>query len=106
MQSLHINSRELNLTLETKKNMERNLETIKNFVSNGKFFTVTFIKKDLSTRKMQCRLGVKKYLKGGSLPYNPSEKNLICVYEIGKGYKMVNISTLINLKANKQEINF
>jgi hypothetical protein len=86
--------------------MKRELETIKNFVGNGKMFTVTFIKKDLTTRKMNCRLGVKKHLKGGKLAYNPSDKNLICVYEIGKGYKMINVSTLISLKANKQEIIF
>lgn len=91
--------------------MKRELETIKNFVGNGKIFTVTFIKKDLSTRKMNCRLGVTKHLKGGSLAYSPTEKNLICVYEISRnpkkaGYKMVNVSTIISLKANKQEINF
>jgi hypothetical protein len=91
--------------------MKRNLETIKNFVGNGKMFTVTFIKKDLTTRKMNCRLGVTKHLKGGTLKYNPSEKNLICVYEISKnpkkaGYKMINVSTLIDLKANKQTIVF
>ena len=59
--------------------MKRNLETIKNFVGNGKIFTVTFIKKDLSTRIMNCRLGVTKHLKGGTLKYDPTEKNLICV---------------------------
>jgi hypothetical protein len=91
--------------------MKRNLESIKTLVSNGRMFTVTFIKKDLSTRKMNCRLGVKKHLKGGTLKYDPTEKNLICVYEISKnakkaGYKMVNVSTLIELKANKQTIIF
>lgn len=32
----------------------------------GKFFSVSFIKKDNTVRNMVCRLGVKSYLKGGA----------------------------------------
>ena len=34
--------------------------------SNGRFVSVTFIKKDGTERTMLCRLGVTKYLKGGT----------------------------------------
>jgi hypothetical protein len=38
--------------------------------TNGKIFSVEFIKKDGSRRVMLCRTGVKKYLKGVGKPTN------------------------------------
>jgi hypothetical protein len=74
--------------------------------TKGKFFTVTFVKKDGSERVMNARLGVKVYLKGGELPYNPDEKGLIPVYDVKTGgYRMVNVSTIKNLKIGKSEYN-
>ena len=67
--------------------------------TKGKFFTVTFVKKDGTTRVMNARLGVKAYLKGGELPYDPEPKGLIPVYDMGKQkYRMVNINTITNIK--------
>jgi len=67
--------------------------------TKGKFFTVTFIKKDGTTRVMNARLGVKAYLKGGELPYDPEAKGLIPVYDVKtKDYRMVNINTITDLK--------
>ena len=77
--------------------------------TNGKFFTVTFIKKDGSPRTMNARLGVKVYLRGGQLAYDAEEKGLIPVWgpkehkETGKGYRMVSINTITNLKIGKNE---
>jgi len=72
--------------------------------TKGKFFTVTFIKKDGTTRVMNARLGVKAYLKGGELPYNPEEKGLIPVYDIKKGeYRMINVNTITNIKIGNKE---
>jgi len=74
------------------------------FGTKGKFFTVTFIKKDGSERVMNARLGVKKYLRGGELRYDPAEFNYITVYDMGaKGYRMVNANTIQNLKIGKNE---
>ena len=43
--------------------------------SKGQIFTITFFKrKDGSQRVMNCRYGVRSYLKGGSLPYDPNKK--------------------------------
>ena len=67
--------------------------------TKGKFFTVTFTKKDGTTRVMNARLGVKVYLKGGELPYDSEAKGLIPVYDVKtKDYRMVNINSITYLK--------
>lgn len=67
--------------------------------TNGKFFSVSFIKKDGTTRKMTARLGVKKNLKGVGLKFNPSEKNLIVVFDVHKkAYRMINLLTIFKFK--------
>jgi hypothetical protein len=72
--------------------------------TRGRFFTVTFRKKDGTTRVMNARLGVKAYLRGGSLPYDPEEKNLLPVYDMkSKGYRMVNLDTVSNIKIGNLE---
>jgi hypothetical protein len=77
-------------------------QIIKN--TKGKYFTVSFTKKDGTNRVMNARLGVKIYLKGGTLPYNPDEKGLIPVFDAKiKGYRMVNINTINKLIVDKVE---
>ena len=77
--------------------------------TNGKFFTVTFIKKDGNTRVMNARLGVKVYQRGGQLAYDAEEKGLIPVWDpkahnaTGQGYRMIPINTITNLKIGKNE---
>jgi hypothetical protein len=67
--------------------------------TNGRFFSVSFIKKDGSERKMTARLGVKKDIKGVGLKFNPSERNLIVVFDIHKkAYRMINLSTILTFK--------
>lgn len=67
--------------------------------TNGKFFSVSFIKKDGTTRKMTARLGVKKNIKGVGLKFNPTEKNLIVVFDIHKkAYRMINLLTILTFK--------
>ena len=71
--------------------------------SKGKIFTVTFIKKDGSTRVMNARLGVKAYLQGGSLPYNPEEKGLLPLFDIQiKSYRVINLRTITELTIGKK----
>jgi len=75
-----------------------NLKKLQNVVyevKNGKIFTAIFIKKDGSERKMICRRGVVKYLKGGELSFNPDVKGLLTVFDMQKGrYRMINLVTL------------
>ena len=77
--------------------------------TKGKFLTVTFTKKDGTTRVMNCRLGVKAYLKGGTLAYNPNDFNLIPVWDpqahrvTGNGYRMISVNTITALKIGANE---
>jgi hypothetical protein len=75
--------------------------------TKGKMFTVTFIKKSNGEKRtMNARLGVKAYLRGGVLPYDPNTKGLIPVYDIqSKDYRMVNIQGIVNLKTGGIEYN-
>lgn len=62
--------------------------------TEGKMFSVEFLKADKSLRKMNCRLKVKKHLKGGESTTSHCD-NLITVYDVvNKGYRSINLDTL------------
>jgi hypothetical protein len=71
----------------------------------GEFFTVTFVKRtDGTTRVLNGRLGVRRYLKGGDLPYNAAEKELLPVYDTKKaGYRMIDLRSILSAKVGGQE---
>jgi hypothetical protein len=74
--------------------------------TNGLIFSSTFIKKDGTHRLMNARLKVTKGLKENAKPrpYEPSKYNLICVYDMNKkGYRMININTLLTITINKNK---
>ena len=75
--------------------------------TKGKMFTVTFIKKSNGEKRtMNARLGVKAYLRGGVLPYDPNAKGLIPCYDVQtKDYRMINIQGIVNLKTGGVEYN-
>jgi hypothetical protein len=67
----------------------------------GKFHTVLFIKKDGTLRTMNCRNGVTKYLKGGSLNYNRTDKGLLGTWDtVAKGYRSINVKAIVAVHAN------
>lgn len=69
--------------------------------TKGKIFTVSFVKKDGTLRKMNCRLGVTKHLKGGELAFDPKEYDLISVFDLQKNaYRMINVDTLVEVSVN------
>lgn len=73
------------------------LKKFKSLVGN-KIFTVSFIKKDGTERKMTCRFGVKKHLQGGELKYNPEKLGYLTVYDLqSEGYRTINVNTLKSL---------
>jgi hypothetical protein len=47
---------------------------------------------------MVCRRKVTKGVKGVGMSYNPSDYNLIPVYDMSKGFRMINASTITELK--------
>jgi len=72
----------------------------KNYLDNGRFFSVTFRKKDGTIRKMLARRGVKKNIKGNPR-YNPADYNLLTVWSVGdNGYRNINMSSILEIKAN------
>lgn len=82
-------------SLETKVAMIKTL--IKTKTTNGQFFGITFTKKDGSLRVMNCRLGVKKYLKGGKNTTQAYEKFLTVFDTNADGYRNVNLETVLRL---------
>jgi len=77
--------------------MENNSIIEKILNSNGKIFTVTFIKKDGSLRTLNGRLGVTKHLKGGSSTLDPNQ--YITVFDLKtKAYRAVNKFTIQSVK--------
>lgn len=71
---------------------------------DNQIFSVKFTKKDGSIRDMNARLGVKKYVTGVGMAYNPADYDLITAFDMQKhAYRMINIKTLISAKINGNE---
>jgi len=73
---------------------------ILNTTKNGKIFTVVFMKLNGDLRAMNCRRGVRKYLKGGksTIAGNP---NLISVFDtLKKDYRCIDITRVLSISAN------
>lgn len=65
--------------------------------SNGRFVSVTFIKKDGTERTMLCRLGVTKHLKGGESKLNADQ--YLTVFDVQKeAYRAINKDTILSVK--------
>ena len=69
------------------------------YKTKGKIFSAVFTKKNGEKRKMVCRQGVAKYVKGVGLKFKPEEKNLIGVFDMHKkAYRFINTTTLEQIK--------
>ena len=65
----------------------------------NQFFTVTFTKKNGEERVLNGRRGVAKYANGEGLKFNPSDYNLLTVYDVqAKGYRMINCEGITHLR--------
>lgn len=83
-----------------------NVKAIREILENtqGRFFTVEFIKKDGTLRKMNCRAGVQKFLKGGDSTV-ADRVDLFTVYDVvAKGYRNINIKTIQSMNIDGTEI--
>ena len=85
-------------------------DTAKQYIykTNGKIFSAVFTKKDGEKRKMVCRQGVAKYVKGVGLKFKPEERDLIGVFDMHKkAYRFINAKTLeqIKIKGIEYQIN-
>lgn len=61
--------------------------------SAGKFVSVTFTKKDGTERKLNGRIGVTKYIKGGKSTVD-HDKYLVVFDNVARGYRCVNRNTI------------
>ena len=65
--------------------------------ADGKIFTIEFVKKDGSLRKMNARRGVRKGTVGKGLKYNAVERGLLPVFDMQKlDFRMVNFDTIVS----------
>jgi hypothetical protein len=86
-------------------NFKNNLMKANNLRSiigiGGRIFTVDFIKKDGTSRTMNCRMGVTRHLKGGKASYNAQDKNMLHVFDMQKRqYRTINVSTVTAIRCN------
>ena len=78
--------------------------TLLNFIelTNGKFFRVTFVKKNGEVRSLTGRIKARKYVTGAGLRYDPSDYGLMTVFDVqNDGWRMVNLNTVTELVSNK-----
>jgi len=71
--------------------------------TKGNIFGVQFVKKDKSLRDMVCRLGVKKYLKGGKNTCAAYSEYVTVFEMVGVEevkYRNINIKTMLTLKVS------
>lgn len=80
------------------------LSNLGKLVSDGKIFHIEFIKRTTGElRKMRCRLGVKKHLKGGNKKYDPTIKQLLTVFDMeAKGYRSIPVEGIRSLTVGGQ----
>jgi hypothetical protein len=81
---------------------------LRNLVQDGQIFSVEFIKRTTGElRRMVCRLGVKKHLKGGTAAYDAKEHNLLTVFDMEKnGYRSIPVEAVLSLTVHGQTFRF
>ena len=86
--------------------MEKFRETLaKILTAENTIFSVQFIKKDGSVRKMKARLKVKKGVKGKTLTYNPIDKGLLRAFDMGiNEWRTINLKTVTKLQIKGEEL--
>lgn len=73
---------------------------VKNLIANtkGKFFSIEYVKKDGTDRKMLAQTGVKKGLVGAGRS-KPLAEHLVCVFDIqAKGYRTIDVNRVLSFK--------
>lgn len=79
---------------------------VNNCGENGRIFTVDFYKKNGKLRKMNCRFGVSKYLKGGINATAHIEK-YVNVFDLkAQGYRKINLETIKRIAGRGFVYNF
>lgn len=91
--------------METRQTLLKLIENL-----NGQFFTVEFVKKDGTLRKMNCRTGVKKYLSNNGKTIKitrPIDNGILRVFDVKKdAYRSINLDTVKKINLNKASYKF
>lgn len=85
-----------------------NMTELRNLLdtTNGKVFSVHFVKKDGSLREMVCRNEVTKGTKGGSNGHE-DKPHLYTVYDMqAQGFRCVNLTTVKRVKCGSIDIQY
>ena len=84
-----------------KDKVKKVLKMLQDNNKTGNIYSVSFQKRtDGSIRKMICRGKVFKALRGGTMKFNPLERDLVQVYDMRKkGYRLVPCENVISIKA-------
>lgn len=98
----------MSITAKTKNELKA--ITLRQLIAgfNGTFFSVTFIKKNGEVRTMQCRTGVKKYVKNTKSTATATAQRkstlkangMLGVYDMQNGYRTINLNTVTEIKHN------
>lgn len=76
-------------------------ELINQLRDNGKFFSITFVKKDGTIRKMVAKFGVKTGVTGKGMNYNPLNYGNYVVYDTHKRwFRTFNIDRVLQVKVD------
>ena len=83
-------------------NISRNILRNHIELTNGRFFRVTFTKKNGEERNLTGRIKARKYVTGAGLRFDPSDYGLMTVFDVQKdAWRMVNLNTVSELVADK-----
>ena len=85
--------------------MESKKELIRTLIGStgGTFFSVKFVKRTTGElRRMVCRTGVKRGVKGIGLSFDPKERDLVVVWDVLKrSFRMIPLEGVKELKVRK-----
>lgn len=88
--------------METTKITTAEVQTIISNITDGHFFSCSFIKKNGEVREINCRKGVKKFLVENARPKASNPSNLVTVYDVkNEGYRNFDINRVLSIKAEK-----
>ena len=74
------------------------------YKNKNKIFSCMFLKKDGFLRKMTCRLGVKKGIKGTGKPIHNKSNSYLTVFDIQKDqFRVINLQTMLLIKIGGKE---
>lgn len=83
--------------------MQERFNKIMEAGADGRFFSVRFIKRSNGAERfMNCRLGVKKHLKGGDKAYDDKVHKLVTVYDVqAEGYRCIPLESIFELNGKR-----